>query len=282
VNNRDPRYVGVEDVKRTLARWPNPNTRSVNRAKLKSFYAWCVYEGIRKDNPVDGTRPSRRRPIPHRHLNTAEMLAMVEAAEGVRERRAIHLLVLAGLRRSELLGLQGRHFERDGRVWLSADIAKGGRERELPILPELETVAHEIRTYVASAEYVLPKQRWRNPPKNSERVDYALASSSPQALGQLITRVAEAAGVRGRVTAHCLRYSFADFIEGFCDMRTAQVLLGHASIATTEIYLSVPKFDRLAEAMKGATLGTVARANVLGVAQTLRNGLEATTGFEPV
>jgi site-specific recombinase XerD len=88
VGNRDPRYVNVDDVKRTLGRWANPNTRSVNRAKLKSFYAWCVWEEIRKDNPVDGTRPSKRRPRPYRHLSVAETLAMLDAAEGARERRA--------------------------------------------------------------------------------------------------------------------------------------------------------------------------------------------------
>jgi len=98
----------------------------------------------------------------------------------------------------------------------------------------------------------------------------------------LIAGVAERAGVRGKVTAHCLRYSFADFIENFCDVRTTQAVLGHASIATTETYLSAPRLDRLAEAMKGATLAAVARTNVLGAAETLVIGLKATTGLEPV
>jgi len=50
-----------------------------------SFYRWAVAEKLRQDNPVDGTRPSNRRPTPYRHLNGAEMVAMLDAAEGVRE-----------------------------------------------------------------------------------------------------------------------------------------------------------------------------------------------------
>jgi integrase/recombinase XerD len=282
VGNRDPRYVGVDDVRRTLAHWPNPNTRSVNRAKLMSFYRWAVAEKLRRDNPVEGTRPSKRRPQPYRHLNGAEMLAMLDAATGTREVRAVSLLLLAGLRRDELLGLQGRHFERHGRVWVSADIAKGGREREVPVLPDLASVVDEIRASVASDEYVIPAQRWRDPGRNRERGDLAQRRSSPQALGKLLAEVAKRAGVSGRVTAHSLRYSFADLIAASCAVRTAQQVLGHANIATTQIYLSKPRFDDLAGAVKAVTLGAASRTNVLGVAEALKTALEATTGIEPV
>ena len=54
---------------------------------------------------------------------------MLDAARGIRERRAISLGLCAGLRNAELRGLQGRHFERPGLIWVSADIAKGRRER---------------------------------------------------------------------------------------------------------------------------------------------------------
>jgi hypothetical protein len=62
VSNRDPAYVARDDVKRTLRRWPNPNTQGTNRAKLVSFYDWMVEEGYRKDNPARATpRPKRKR-----------------------------------------------------------------------------------------------------------------------------------------------------------------------------------------------------------------------------
>jgi site-specific recombinase XerD len=55
VGNRDPAYVGREDVKRTLRRWKHANTQGTNRSKLVSFYAWTMEEGLRKDNPAQQT-----------------------------------------------------------------------------------------------------------------------------------------------------------------------------------------------------------------------------------
>jgi integrase len=63
---------------------------------------------------------------------------MLRAASGTLERRANHVALLAGVRNAELRGLQGRHFMRPGFIWVSADIAKGKRERWVPILTELE------------------------------------------------------------------------------------------------------------------------------------------------
>src|SRR6202035_3226768 len=62
ISNRDPAYVGREDVKLTLRRWANGNTQGTNRSKLVSFYAWTMEEGLRKDNPAEQTRRPRRRP----------------------------------------------------------------------------------------------------------------------------------------------------------------------------------------------------------------------------
>jgi integrase len=118
VQNRDPAYVSREDDKRTLRRWPHPNTQGTNRSKLVSFYAWAMEEGIRKDNPALQTRRPRRRPKDKYRLTETEANAMLRAASGVRERRVIFLGLCAGLRNAELRGLQGRHFARDGCVGL--------------------------------------------------------------------------------------------------------------------------------------------------------------------
>jgi site-specific recombinase XerD len=67
VDNRDPAYTNRDDVKRTLARWDHPNTRSKNRAILVSFYDWTVEEGHRPTNPARQTkRPRRRKPSRYR------------------------------------------------------------------------------------------------------------------------------------------------------------------------------------------------------------------------
>src|ERR671923_291801 len=70
-------------------------------------------------------------------LTREEVARMLAAASTRRERRVIFLGICAGLRNQELRGLQGRHFERPGWIWISGDIAKGGRERWIPVIEEL-------------------------------------------------------------------------------------------------------------------------------------------------
>jgi integrase/recombinase XerD len=280
VSNRDPAYVGREDVKRTLRRWKHANTQGTNRSKLVSFYAWTMEEALRKDNPALQTRRPRRRPALKSRLTQREVLVILEAARGIRERRAIFLGACAGLRNAELRGLQGRHFARDEVVWVSGDIAKGGRERTVPLTPDLVPIVEEIRANVAVDEYVLPAQRFRNPPANTERQDLRLQPSSPQALIALVTRVAAHAGISTHVTPHDLRHAYAEHIARHADTRVAQHLLGHAHLGTTDAYLGRPRLDDMVAAVKDATYGV--RTNVLGVAQMARRPSKATTGIEPV
>src|SRR4051794_37635837 len=72
VDNRDPRYVGREDIKKTLAHWTKPNTQRVNRSALMSFYKWTVEENHRTTNPVEQTRRPRRQPVNRYRLTAAE------------------------------------------------------------------------------------------------------------------------------------------------------------------------------------------------------------------
>jgi site-specific recombinase XerD len=240
-------------------------------------------EGLRKDNPAQQTRRPRRRPAMKSRLTEREVLAILEAARGRRERRAIFLGACAGLRNAELRGLQGRHFARDGVVWVSADIAKGKRERTLPVIPDLRLVVEEIRANVAVEEYVLPAQRFRNPPANTERQNLRLQPSSPQALIALVMRVAAHAEIATHVTPHDLRHAYAEHIARNADTRIAQHLLGHANLGTTDVYLGHPRLDDMVAAVKDATHGM--RTNVLGVAQmayTARKGqfsIPARAGF---
>jgi len=280
IGNRDPKYVGREDVKRTLRRWPNGNTQGTNRSKLVSFYAWTMEEGWRKDNPAQQTRRPRRRPAQKYRLTEVEAVAVLDAAYGVRERRAIFLGLCAGLRNAELRGLQGRHFVRLGVVWVSADIAKGGRERYVPVTRDLVPVVDEILRSVERHEYVLPAQRFRDPPFNSERKDLRTRPSSSQALRELVMRVTKRAGIVAHVTPHDLRHAFAEHIARGTDTRTAQHLLGHAHLGTTDTYLSSPRLDDLVSAVRGASYG--ARTDVLGVPQAAQRARKATTGIEPV
>jgi integrase/recombinase XerC len=269
-------------VKRTLARWVNPNTQRTRRSSLISFYDWAMEEGYRKDNPARQTRRPKKRQAAVYRLTRDEAVSMLLATETRRERWAIYLGICAGLRRAELLGLQGRHFERPRLVWVSANIAKGGKERWVPVIQELSQVAAEIRSSVAHDEYVLPAQRFRDPPFNRRKTDLALKPSSPQALRTLVMEVARRAGIAAHIHPHLMRHAYADHIARYAGARTAQFLLGHAGIATTETYLGEPTIEELQKAVDGFAYGVEVRTDVLGGPEGADIAQKAPTGIEPV
>jgi site-specific recombinase XerD len=251
VGNRDPRTVTRHDVKHVLRRWAHPNTQRKNRSVLISFFDWSMEEGYRKDNPARQTRRPKRRLAQVYRLTREEVARMLTAATSIRERRVIFLGICAGLRNQELRGLQGRHFERPGWIWVSADIAKGARERWIPVIYELEPVVNEIRRNVLVDEYVVPAQRKRIPGPESHWVDRPFLRSSPQALYRLVLRVGERAGISAPVHPHLMRHAFGDHIARFAGMRNAQFLLGHADVSTTETYVGAPTLDELRDAISG-------------------------------
>lgn len=255
VSNRDPRTVGREDVKRCLARWRHPNTQGTKRAHLVSYFKWAMEEGYRKDNPAEQTRRPKRRPAKVYRLTRSEVLAMLEAAKGQRERFAIFTGFLVGVRSQELRGLQGRHFRREGWVWISSDIAKGGRERWVPVLPEYAATWDEASRSLEDDDYLLPAQRWRDPGINREKADKRKHPSSPQAVYYLVKRVGKRAGIPAEVHPHLMRHGFGDHIARFAGIRNAQFLLGHADVGTTEGYLDAPTLDELASSIDGFGYG---------------------------
>jgi len=282
VGNRDPAYIGREDVKKTLRRWGNPNTQRISRSVLVSFYDWAMEEGYRNDNPARQTRRPKKRPTKKYRLTRSEARAILLATESRRERWAIYLLLCAGLRNAECRGLKGCHFERPGFVHVSADIAKGGTERWVPLIGELVPIVAEIRFNVHDDEYVLPAQRWRDPPFNRQQADLRYRRSSSQALRKLVMEISARAGVREHITPHSLRHAYAEHIARHVGIRNAQHLLGHAGIATTEIYVGKPTLDDLAHAVEGFAFGADDRTDVLGGPEAPSQPSKATTGIEPV
>ncbi len=282
VENRDPRYVGRNDVKRTLRRWPNPNTQRTSRSILVSFYDWAMEEGVRKDNPARQTRRPKKQPTDVYRLTRAEAAAMLLATNTRRERWAVYLMFCAGLRNAEVRGLQGRHFARPGVIWVSGDIAKGKRPRTVPVVAELEPIVAEIRFNIAADEYVLPSQRFSDPPANTQRSDLRFKRSSSQALRSLVMAVGNRAGIAAHIHPHLLRHAFADHMARHAGARHTQFLLGHATLATTETYLGSPTHEELAGAVRGFTFASADRTDVLGGPEAPETASKATTGIEPV
>ena len=192
-----------EDVKRTLARWDYPNTRARGHTVLTSFYDWMLVEAYRPDNPARQVRTAKMRKPNVYRLTRSEVDAMIAACQttGV-ERRVVLLGVCTGARVSELVGFQGRHFERPGFVWFSGDIAKGKRERWVPVLPELEPVAEEIRATVDSDHYVI--RACDNSGGAFRAPGCPIADTS---LRRIVSAVAVRAGITRRVYPHLLRHA---------------------------------------------------------------------------
>jgi integrase/recombinase XerC len=280
VGNRDPRTVSRPDIKRTLERWPYPNTQLNAHNILISFYDWAMEEGMRKDNPARQVRKAKKRDTTVYRLTRGEVAAMMDNCGTVRERRTIVLGVCAGARNQELRGLRGEHFRRDGYVWISADIGKGERERWVPVLPEAVGVVEGIRDTVGLDQYVIPARRPSNPPLNTKWREYPEKPSSPQAIWRIVQEVAVRAGIAAHIHPHLLRHAYGDHIAKHAGLRAAQALLGHASVDTTaSTYVDKPDLDELSVSVHGLTYRT---SNRYPPSEPPAIPHKATTGIEPV
>lgn len=246
----DPTVSDRADVMRTLERWPNPNTNRTRRAMLVGFYDWMVQEGLRPDNPARATPIPASTPLQIRRLSLPEFRALLKQGSTDRDGRTLRIGSLAGLRRAEMLGLQGRHFQREGFVHVSPDIAKGGRERWIPVVPDLSETAQHIRQTVSLGQYVLPSRIVRRFNRETRYIERPDRPTSPQAITRLIAEAGVRAGITQTVSPHMLRYAFADFVAGPLGLPMARALLGHASIQTTDHYMSCPSLDDMARAVR--------------------------------
>ncbi len=134
-----------------------------------------------------------------------ETRAFLRAARTARERRVAFLGVCAGLRREELRLLQGRHLRRPGWIWVSADIAKRGRERYVPVMADLVPIVAEIIEHVDDQEYVIPAQQFADPPFNQERRDYPEQAGDGKTIWRMTRRIGRRAGIPAPVNPHMMR-----------------------------------------------------------------------------
>jgi site-specific recombinase XerD len=246
----DPTRMTREDVKQTLRRWTHPNTQRRRRSVLVSFYDWLVEEGIRADNPARQTRPPRSREPRVQRMTLDEVRRFLRAARGRSERRIAYLGVCAGLRRNELCLLQGRHLARAGLIWVSGDIAKGGRERWVPIISDLIPVVEEIRATSARDDYVLPATEWIESGRGLVPRECPERPCHPKTIWRTVRRIGHRAGIPYPVHPHLMRHAFAGHVTRLAGVHVTQALLGHAWIQTTQAYLAKPTLDELARAIR--------------------------------
>ena len=205
-------------------------------AALRAFFRHQALLGFRQDNPaaeLDLPRRSRRLP---RTLSPAEAERLIDAANGttpraLRDRALVELLYGGGLRVGEAVALTKADVDLDGR--LVRAVGKGNKERVVPIG---RAAADALRRYLSRGRPYLDSRL------RAELFLNARGGALTRAGVFLILRtIAARAGLEPeRVHPHLLRHSFAThLLEGGADLRSVQEMLGHADLATTELYTHV-------------------------------------------
>ena len=226
----------VDDLSRLGSGWADlaPSTVARRSAALRRFFGFLIDDGLRRDDPSSALpRPRLERPLP-RILDEDEVRRMFEAAEdraasgeasAVRNLALVELLYGSGLRATELVSLP-RGAVRAGQPFLMV-LGKGSKERLVPISTRAHAAVESWLEHVPSGTlWLFPSGK-----RHLSRVR----------LFQIVRAMAADAGIAPeRVSPHVLRHAFAThLLSGGADLRVLQSLLGHADIATTQIYTHV-------------------------------------------
>ncbi len=205
---------------------------------LRSFFSWCVEEGELKTNPA-ALIDSPKLPGLLPDVLSREEVALILAAPGkdrlgLRDQAMFELLYASGLRVSELVGLKVTDLDMQRGV--VKVFGKGSKERLVPVH---DTALAKVAVYLRDARPAL------HPVEDAMFLNRSGKGLTRQAVFKLIKRYALEAGVRKRISPHSFRHSFAThLLEGGADLRSVQLLLGHADLAATELYTHV-QADRL-------------------------------------
>ena len=205
---------------------------------IKRYHRWLLREGRRTDDPtLTVEAPRLPKPLP-KTLTEAEVEALLKVPDvntplGLRDRAMLEALYAAGFRVSELVGLPLAAVSlTDGVVRV---MGKGRKERLVPLG---EDAREWIARYSQEARPVLLKGKGSEALFVTERG----SAMTRQMFWYLIKRHALNAGIRSSLSPHTLRHAFATHLLNHgADLRVVQMLLGHADIATTQIYTHVAK-----------------------------------------
>jgi integrase/recombinase XerD len=225
-------------------------TAARRRSAIRQFFRFLYAEGVRTDDPsatLDGPRLGA--PLP-KLLSAAEIAELIAAAAvapapgGLRLVAILELLYASGMRVSELVGLPLSAVIRDPQALIVR--GKGDKERMVPLT---DAARAAVKAYLAVRPAFLAEgqvSRHLFPvPRRAEALDR-------NEVGRQLKKIAAAAGVDpAKVSPHVLRHAYAThLLEGGADLRSVQQLLGHADIATTQIYthVAVPRLKAMVAA----------------------------------
>jgi integrase/recombinase XerC len=203
-------------------------------ASLRSFFRFGQREGWATSNPAKPLRtPLKPRDLPH-FLSSEELAKLLEAPPanqpmGLRDRAMLETLYSAGLRVSELVGLNDDDM--DGTAGIVRVRGKGRKERLAPLGSYAQKA---IDRWLEKRRLAAAVQKQPLHPVFTNKFGKRLTTRS---VGRLLEKYLKVTGLDRRTTPHTLRHSFAThLLDRGADIRSVQELLGHKSLATTQIY----------------------------------------------
>jgi integrase/recombinase XerD len=216
------------------------SARSIARhiTTLRNFYRFLIQDGQLEHDPSEFLAPPKQWATLPKYLNREELERLLEAPvvdkpAGLRDRAMLQLLYATGLRVSELCGLEVSAAERQ--MGVLRVTGKGNKQR---LVPFGESAGEALDQYLSSGRPALLKGR----ASRALFVTARGAAMGRQNFWKLLRAYGLKAGISRKLTPHVIRHSFAThLVEGGADLRSVQIMLGHADISTTQVYTHVAR-----------------------------------------
>jgi integrase/recombinase XerD len=211
-----------------------PATLQRKAACLRSFYRHLRRENVIGHDPTADLRAPRKSQKLPKVLSRGDVDKLLRAPKGtdpgaLRDRALLELMYACGLRASEAIGLEVADIDLQAGILRAR--GKGSKERLVPIGREAITA---VRLYLQRGRPALTASK---PEERHLFVNRRGAGLTRQGLYKIVQRYARAVGLDDKMSPHTLRHTFAThLLAGGCDLRAVQEMLGHADIATTQIY----------------------------------------------
>jgi integrase/recombinase XerD len=202
-------------------------------ACLRSFYRHLRRENLLDSDPTAAlSSPRRGKRLPE-VLTRSEVQALLAAPKGsdppaLRDRALLEVMYACGLRASEVIGLEVTDIDLDEGLLRAR--GKGSKERVVPVG---RAAVGALRSYLSHGRPALVKLA----PERALFVNFRGQALTRQGLYKIVRRHASSVGLADRMSPHTLRHTFAThLLSGGCDLRSVQEMLGHADVATTQLY----------------------------------------------
>jgi integrase/recombinase XerD len=223
----------AEFVSELAQKGAKPATLQRKVACLRSFHRHLRRQNLIEEDPtaqLKAPRQSRKLPQVLTRDEVAKLLAQPSGAEpaALRDRALLEVMYACGLRASEAIDLEVGDLDLEARVLRAR--GKGSKERLVPVGT---AAAHALAAYLARGRPQLVGDRY----EARLFVNHRGTGLTRQGLYKIVQRYAASAGLASKMSPHTLRHTFAThLLAGGCDLRSLQEMLGHADVATTQLY----------------------------------------------